>query len=499
MKGLNSVNKKGKVIFLAILLVGIFCFFDFARAGSCDIYVDGNYDDEEDGSSEKPYQTLEKALDESGSNGKKICLKNGVYEEKITLSKGVELYGEDKNKTILKNSAAESVVLKGDNILDNLTVTGGSSGIIIEGGADITGCIIKNASKNALEVLLGSAKLIVKKTKIFGNSKGMYIQTGRNISVTDSEIYENREEGLDLREKIRGTIAGNNIYGNRESGIELIVGGSDLLIKNNSIKKNLAGGIAVQFYDIAKKTGKIKITNNIISQNKKYGLVCKSPSGGDSAKGYWNDSLDLLDNKIEDNKENAISGSCKIVEAVAPEEEKNNQIIESADNANKVEEVLEDAENSAREAELIQVENEARKRADEFIAQAGVLQISAQDAIEKIKQENKIKVFFRGNNNEELDILGNNIQEVKFFVNEIKNILNEIKFEENKVFISDNIQSLEKRIEEFEAFRQQRKSTFNVSDWLNNFINGESTFNIPISMPVKTLHLPNLPQLIRPN
>lgn len=327
----KAMKNKNKIFISFIIIILSFSIIKFAEAGSYDIYVDESYDEDDfDGSSDKPYKKIEDAIEETDSKGKSIYVKNGTYEETITLSSGITLTGEDKTKTIIKSPLGyTAITAKGNNSLTNLTISGGNTGILFEAVGNLENCIIKDAVKNAVSLAENSGKVIIKNSSFTGNGKGVYVQKGSSFSISGNTFTNNKEEGIDIREKVNGSISGNVISNNGEGGIEIVVGSSDVSIKDNTIKKNGASGIAAQFYSQASKKGEISISKNSITSNKAYGLVCKAPSGGDPSPGYYDKSIELRDNKIEHNKKKAISGSCDIVKAVSEEEKNANQTIES--------------------------------------------------------------------------------------------------------------------------------------------------------------------------
>lgn len=456
---------------LVILIFFTFAAPLFVHAESYNFYVDKSYDGEEDGSSEKPFTKISEAIEKAGDQGKdsrKIYVKNGEYGESLKLIDSIQIFGQDKSKTIIKNDTLSTLNLQGNNLLKNITISGGQSAITISGKAEINGCIIKGSAKNAINALPGGAKLVVKKSKISDNGKGMYIQKGRSISITDNEIYDNGEEGLDLREDISGTISGNSIYSNREGGIELVIGSSDLLIKNNSIKKNRASGISNQFYSAAKKVGKIKIQGNIITQNREFGIVCGTPSGGNPDKNYWLDSLEVSENTIEGNGSKAISGRCDVAEAAEPEEKKTDAPAETESVAikNPEQPVVEISENSAAEAEAIQRESEIRKQLEETILQFNSAEGATQTKSNKLKERGKLKIFFIGNDPEDISSLENEIQNLKLLTEKIKSLSQDSQSEENKSFANDSASALESKTGEYESFLQTNRKNFSLFGWL---------------------------------
>lgn len=396
-----------KKISLCALSVMVFFVFSaqISLGASYDLYVDESYEaDDADGSADKPYESLEKALAEAGT-GDKIYIKNGKYVGNVVLEKDIELYGQDKNKTIIEGSGIHSTITaKDNNLIKNLTVQGGSTGITAEGKIKITDCKIQSASKKGLDLWAGSASLTLENSKITKNGKGLYIQKGREVFISGNEITANDEEGIDLREKTSGTISGNYIAGNGEGGIEIVVGSSTVMIKNNQIKKNRASGIAAQFYSQAAKTGEITISKNTISSNGAYGITCKAPSGDDYSKSYWNKSLEILENKIENNKGKAIAGSCKIIEAVTKEEEEKNIKIESATSAQEPSETELEAEiklQQEEEARLQQLQREEKEqKLNTLAAENSFKFIEARDKTQQLLQEiqknHRLKYFLYG-------------------------------------------------------------------------------------------------------
>ncbi len=401
------------IIFIVVFISGF--NFEIAKSSSYDIYVDESYDgDDSDGSSDKPYKKIEKAIEESESEGKSIYVKNGTYEEAITLSSGITLTGEDKTKTIIKGSSVHATITaKGNNSLTNLTISGGNIGILFEAVGNLENCVISGVSKNAISLAENSGKVIIKTSNITGNGKGVYAQKGSSFSISGNTFANNKEEGIDIRERVNGSITGNVISNNGEGGIEIVVGSSDVSIKDNTIKKNGASGIAAQFYSQASKKGEINISKNTVSSNKAYGIVCKSPSGGDPSPGYFDKSIELRSNKIEHNKKKAISGSCDIVKAVSEEEKKANQTIESPTalveekkEEPKVEEKVENQEEILAEQEterLFGRESILNNLTDENALKYNDSSRALALAMDKIKNRKKIIFFYFGQNKVDIE------------------------------------------------------------------------------------------------
>lgn len=456
------MKKTSFFLLMFVLFYLLYVSGSSVKASEYDIYVDQNYDkDNSDGSSNKPYQTIGNAIKESGSKGKKIYVKKGTYSETFTLKNGIELYGQSRDKTIVKGI----IESEGDNLIKNLTVTGKSYGIVSLGRIEIENCKIKNSSKIGIDLSESDKKATITNSIISGNGKGFYVQRKRSVLISGNSVYENQEEGIDIREKVSGTISNNEIYKNGEGGIEFIVGGSNIKISENSIKKNEASGIASQFYSFIERTGSIDIKNNTINNNGKYGLACGIPSGGNPSGSYWNDSINLKDNTIENNKIEAVDNICNMIRVIDEEEEKGNVTLE---NKNKIpvpeesvsDKMIEDKENSEIKEKIIQ------ERLIENIDSNQKILLSSEEEMNKIDKKNKIIIFFFGINSNELSPVREKIPTIKNQVEYFKNILVETKDEENKKSAEEATKSLEAELEKIKKFLEDKENKFSLFRWI---------------------------------
>ncbi|MDD3498676.1 MAG: right-handed parallel beta-helix repeat-containing protein, partial [Candidatus Moranbacteria bacterium] len=287
---------------IIISVIGLFMSPVFAYAGY-DCYVDADADSGGDGSESAPYTKISKALEEGC---REIYVKEGNYSDAITLGNDVKIRGESRDKAIIKGK----ITMKNGSQLEKVGIQSGGVYVDKDANAKIAEVDIKGAATGV--ETYGKGKLTVEKTKIYGNGKGFYIQAGKSVSIKSSEIYDNLEEGIDIRANVDGIISGNIIEDNGESGIEVILGKAELKISNNKIKNNGSSGIATQFYDHADNLGDLEINSNIISGNKNYAVDCKLPSGGSPTEGYWTNSLTLIGNTISGNKSGDFASKCKL-------------------------------------------------------------------------------------------------------------------------------------------------------------------------------------------
>lgn len=451
------------------------------KASSYDIYVDESYsEDDSDGSSDKPYKEIEDAIKDAKS-GNTIYVKNGTYEERFILTSGISIIGQDKNKVIIKGSAGQpAITAESNNTLKNITVTGGHTGILFKGKGSIENCIIKGVSGDAINLAEGSGTVTIKNSNINNNTKGLYAQNGSSFNISNSNFENNSGEGIDIRENTSGSISGNYIANNKESGIEIVVGSSEVSIKNNTIKKNRASGIAAQFYSQNKKIGEILISKNNISYNSNFGIDCKAPSGGNTPKGYYNKSLELKDNKIERNKRKSISRSCKIIEAVTEEEEKSNQAIES-ETANSIPEdeaIVEGEETELEAEEIRKKEEEARILSEKKITIENTFAQINSDCQElvndlnqtasEIRNRNKTNSFLFGPDYRKINEAKREIAEIE----QIKNYLSEtaVKFEnigdtEKAIQTANLLTNLEDQATTQNSLIAEEENKFSLFGW----------------------------------
>jgi len=454
---------------LGLMVGGVFLSPVFVLAsGVC--YVDENVEDSGDGSSDEPYKKISKAVEEDCSE---IKLSKGTYKENVSLKKSVKLAGSSKDSVIIEGK----ITMAHDSEVSKLTVISGGIDVSDEADAHLENVKIK--SSNIGIMTTGGGKLVITDSIISGNRKGMYVQYGKTIKITDCKVYNNKEEGLDIRANVSGSINNNEIYDNGESGIEVILGKSELSILNNEIKKNKSSGIAAQFYTDTDKVGDVNIKNNIITGNSNYGLDCKAPSGGEGRpKGYWEKSMDLSSNKIIENKKKDIAGSCKFdeekiadatktkeereAERLALEEKEKNKIITVAE---KIE--LDELKVQKEQEELIaQKDREEKNNIDNIYREVEALLIQDEIKKDKIKERNKFLIFLIGEDYKQIKNLQDNFavydEKIKVMEDKKSSITNEDILNE----VGGNISNLREKREDLANFVQERGKDFSVWGWL---------------------------------
>jgi len=188
------------------------------------------------------------------------------------------LTGEDRHQTVINaDGKSYGILFRSTNSrVSNLTVekAGTNAKVNKKSKAVITNCSFKNSGSNGLEVDKSSYseryKFIFRNSSVKESGKRGIYAFQRKIEIKNSEVEENEEEGIDLHSRLRGNISGNTIRSNNESGIEMIMSGTKISLKGNTISGNKTQGLTIQVYNETK--GKIKISKNTIASNSSYGI-----------------------------------------------------------------------------------------------------------------------------------------------------------------------------------------------------------------------------------
>lgn len=391
MKFFQHRNFKIVAIYLA---VSIFFVESDLRldAESYALYVDEKYEGSEKGTQGSPYASIAAAL-KKAEKGDRIYLKKGEYQGGFKLPEGVGLVGEDRDSVVIEGK----ITVADKSSLENLTASGGRTAILVEEDASflLAKSNVREATKIGIDIPPGNGKVIVKNSRIYSNGKGLYIQRGNKLEISGSEIFRNSEEGIDIRDKVDGFIQGNDIRENGESGIEIILGDTDMTISANSIVGNKSSGIAAQYYEAFNGIGELIIKKNTIKRNLSFGLKCNMPSGGKPSRDYWDKSMTLDDNVFDGNAHGKFSERCRLtlndLEIGEINENQDSGEISSSRQAEEERKRLE--EEQWRSEEAIRKIQEQELIIEEEIRLEGE-RIS--NEIEKMSQEKNFRFIFRG-------------------------------------------------------------------------------------------------------
>ncbi len=167
----------------------------------------------------------------STTNGDSLFIKDGIFNEDITVSKSLRISGQSTAAIIqgLYGTTAASVSISAANVtLHNLTVTR-------DYGADVAAWY---ASPKNIGLIIAANNAKVDGVTVTGNRNGVYINNIQNFTIVNSTIEKNRT----------GFQIANNI--------------SNGLIQNNFIQDNFTHGILLN-YDL----GVLTATNTVITNN----------------------------------------------------------------------------------------------------------------------------------------------------------------------------------------------------------------------------------------
>jgi len=297
-------GKKLAALALIAILAATLPVFVFS-SHKTKLYVNKNANGTQDGSVNHPYKTIGAAMSKAGKKTE-IHIAKGTYKENVEIKKGVEIYGSDRDKVIIKaKHDHDAVVVMNDNTtLNGVTVEEGRNGIWVEkrAGVSITDCIIRDNSRNGIQIESdGTGKdreVYVSKSSIKDNGQNGILAGKRKLSLSDNEIYRNSGDGIVVAGGSKAWIAGNSIRENDLSGMKITLDGSNIWTKKNSIRKNKREGIEVNFYGGA---GKINIAKSKIVLNGRYGIARAQRAA--ATVGLWakyliySDQVELWGNK----------------------------------------------------------------------------------------------------------------------------------------------------------------------------------------------------------
>ncbi len=200
-----------------------------------------------DGSSGKPYETIQKAMDTADTNGVGIVwVQAGDYNESITLNDGVSIYGGycgdfticDPNSytTTIRSSTSNGKVVDANNISGSTTVIDGFT---------ITNENNTNSDTYGIYVS-ASTKLVIQNNDLYGGDGTMY---SYGILIENSSSPDIRNNTIDGGSGGSGSSGiynvdnsssciYNNVIdgGNGDSSFGIVAdNGSDIIIRNNTI------------------------------------------------------------------------------------------------------------------------------------------------------------------------------------------------------------------------------------------------------------------------
>jgi parallel beta-helix repeat protein len=242
------------LVFLLALSLFFVNYSFYVKSESGGIYVNSDYFGSSDGSADKPYKTIQEAIDIANA-GDTIYIFGGLYKEDIVINKKIKLWGSiDEVETIIDSRFDVRYVLEvtADEVeLEGLTVSDADDKTSSPIGALI--CLKSDNNK------------IINNFVDDTNSYGIYIDSSSKDNLISGNTINNTKQGIYLYSSSTNDIVNNKITNCSDSGIYV-----DSALINNRFYKNYIDKCRTGIY--VKSGSFVNVTNNYISNNTYQGL-----------------------------------------------------------------------------------------------------------------------------------------------------------------------------------------------------------------------------------
>ncbi len=303
----------GIVIFLLISAFSVLLTFGVCEAGEIS-YVGGT----EAGN----YSSIQHAINEV-SEGDTIFVFPGIYNESIVVNKTINLFGKDKNSTILDGNEIGyyTILIQATSVnISGFTIQNGTVGIYVVGYENVSnnnaitnnnitnnigGIYLSNRSSNNLI----SGNIITK-----NKGEGIRLYGSFNNKINGNIITENSAIGIALWELSQFNFISKNTILNNQRGITLRRWSDNNIISGNNITKNSKAGIYLT-YSFKNNLTKNDVENNnfgIYLEDSSENIISENYVTGNHHGIYLYDSSNntiISDNIFSDNNEDIWDGS----------------------------------------------------------------------------------------------------------------------------------------------------------------------------------------------
>ncbi len=260
-------------------------------------YVDDDFNSTTPGWSSTHFDRIQDAIN-NATAGDRIIVYDGIYIENIVIDKNLDLFGEDRDETIIDADGSGTAVTitasnvdfstftiqnSGTNSTDTgvkITSSSGSSNIIENYITDCNlGIMVDSVDGNVIAhnlitdtsnatFFISSDQNTIEYNEIFENiNHGIFLNKTCNVnSISNNTIYSNGLHGIYLNDACNdNSISNNIIYSNENTGIRIEDNSSNSLILNNNLYENDNYGVFI----VGSGT---QVTKNIILSNGKHGI-----------------------------------------------------------------------------------------------------------------------------------------------------------------------------------------------------------------------------------
>ena len=284
-------------IFICILIIssGIPLFvIGLGKADSNNIYVNISYlYSNGNGSADRPYRSIQKAIN-AASNGDKIFVFKGTYNETLIIDKQISLIGLDKNKTVIYRGGIAHrnlIEINADYVvLENFTISD-----------------VGNLNMVTL-VYVTSDYVTIHGNKIISSSTwGLYFDSSNDNTIGNNVI--NDTKGIRLSYSNNNVFSNNNFNYCKETAIALLSSSNSIVFNNtinhsklaittqsgsinNNISKNTINNTDIDGIKITDGDSDI-IENNIIDNSGVNGLNIDSSNSIITGNKFYNNQIGI--------------------------------------------------------------------------------------------------------------------------------------------------------------------------------------------------------------
>ena len=260
------------LIFLLIVSLLIVNFNIVVKADSKEIYVKTGYFGASQGTAEKPYKTIQEAID-IANPGDIIYVFGGLYQENLVINKKIKIVGSidyldtivdsKLDKRYLIEITADEVTIESLTVRDADGSTTSPIGALIclkSNNNRIINNIVKSTNSNGIYLHSNSDDNLISNNIIDDTKMGIYVYTSSTNDITNNEISNCSDSGIYLE----STLGNNRLYGNQIDKCNIGIyaqNGNAVNITNNVISSCYVYG--VNFYNTQ---GEL-ISNNYFSNN----------------------------------------------------------------------------------------------------------------------------------------------------------------------------------------------------------------------------------------
>jgi parallel beta-helix repeat protein len=237
-------------------------------------YVDDDYNASTPGWHTDHFDTIQDAID-NASLGDRIIVYEGFYKENLVINKSVDIFGEDKEDTIIDGGNKENVITINSNNVDISTFTIRNSGKAEKNAAvkvNADSCkIVDNIISGGTHGIFieNSDGTTIAYNNIYNNRNGTFLYSSDSNVINYNEICNNYQNGILLNETCDyNEISFNTIYRNKDNGIYFHDHCSRNEVISNTIYENSNTGIRIENSSLNDN-----IRNNIIRDNDHYGIL----------------------------------------------------------------------------------------------------------------------------------------------------------------------------------------------------------------------------------